>query len=126
MNYFKIRNLLALVVITMQFYHLDAQTLYEYSKFRFPEVKVKGLTGTVFLIGNNNSFEYDNLTSKVKQFSYNINGNYSFFENTNSKQKIDSWSLTNYFERSLSEKKSLSTSWIKSTVLHSIFKISNQ
>lgn len=104
MNYFKIRNLLTLVVITMQFCHLDAQTLYEYKNFRFPEVKVKGLTGTAFLIGNNNSFEYDNLKSKVKQFSYNINGNYSFFENTNSKQKIDSWSLTNYFERSLSEK----------------------
>ncbi len=104
MNYVKIRNLLTLVVITMQFYHLDAQTLYEYKNFRFPEVKVKGLTGTAFLIGNNNSFEYDNLKSKVKQFSYNINGNYSFFENTNSKQKIDSWSLTNYFERSLSEK----------------------
>ena len=64
MNYFKIRNLLTLVVITMQFCHLDAQTLYEYSKFRFPEVKVKGLTGTAFLIGNNNLFEYDNFKFK--------------------------------------------------------------
>ncbi|MBK8886533.1 MAG: hypothetical protein IPN46_08260 [Saprospiraceae bacterium] len=104
MNYFKIRNLLALVVITMQFCHLDAQTLYEYSKFRFPEVKVKGLTGTAFLGGNDNSLRFISLSSLSNQFNYNIRGSYFMFENTSTKQKIDNWSLINYFDRSWSDK----------------------
>ena len=82
MNYFKIRNLLALVVITMQFYHLDAQTLYEYKNFRFPEVKVKGLTGSAYLGGNDNSLRFISLSSLSNQFNYNIRGSYFMFENT--------------------------------------------
>ena len=104
MNYFKIRNLLALVVITMQFYHLDAQTLYEYKNFRFPEVKVKGLTGSAYLGGNDNSLRFISLSSLSNQFNYNIRGSYFMFENTSTKQKIDNWSLINYFDRSWSDK----------------------
>ncbi len=62
---------------------------YDYSKFRFPDVKVKGLNSTVNL--NGNMFDYKNkpLEFNTGSINYSLNGSYFLFTNTNVQQKTD-------------------------------------
>lgn len=69
--------------------HNTSAQQYDYSRFRFPDVKVKGLNSTVNL--NGNMFDYKNkpLDFNTGSINYSLNGSYFLFTNTNVQQKTD-------------------------------------
>ncbi len=62
---------------------------YDYSRFRFPDVKVKGLNGTANLYGNLFNYNNEQMDLKTNQFNYSINGNYFLFTNNIDQQKTE-------------------------------------
>lgn len=63
---------------------------YDYSRFRFPNVKVKGLNSTANLYGSKYSHKNTKQVDfESSQFNYSINGNYFLFTNDIVQQKLD-------------------------------------
>lgn len=78
---------------------LTGQTTYNYTNFKYPEVKVKGLNSELNLSGNDNSFKFFNSDLKRSNFSYNVLGSYFQFANSAKIQKTDNIRIFNSYAR---------------------------
>ncbi|MBC7885560.1 MAG: hypothetical protein H7X99_08800 [Saprospiraceae bacterium] len=74
---------------------------YDYSKFRFPEVKVKGLNGAAYLYGSAITNKNSNYGYNSGSLNYSIYGNYFRFINDKENQKLDRFNLnhTLYYDK---------------------------
>jgi hypothetical protein len=72
---------------------ISAQKGYDYAAFKFPHVKVKGLTGVFTL--NRLKTSYNDY--KISRFEYDVAGYYFKLSNSESQQKTDQISLNNYY-----------------------------
>jgi hypothetical protein len=82
----------------MAYVLVQSQTNYDYAKFRFPDVKVKGLSGSINLSGNDSSNGFSINETNSKSFRSSISVNYSQFLNNTIQQKTDSWYFSHDFK----------------------------
>ena len=80
---------LSIFYISVIFVHTSYSQQYDYSRFRFPDVKVKGLNSTANLYGHLFKYNNEQMDFKTNQFNYSLNGNYFLFTNNSVQQKTD-------------------------------------